>query len=171
MRRPWFKLEACDEDFLRWGPQRQIGVFEIPHPADGVWAALTSDDALRWCRALSGVTWTSPRPFGEGTTRTARTPGGALALKEIYFRWEEGRRKSFYVSEATLPLFRRFAEDYLVEELSPSSCRFTWTVASESPPAARPGDPINALVTRSLFRDTRRYFGATQPLGEQTTAR
>jgi hypothetical protein len=170
MRRPWFKLEACGEDFLRWEPQRQVAVFEIPHPAGHVWAALTSDDALKWCRALSGVTWTSPRPFGEGTTRTARTRGGALALREIYFRWEEGRRNSFYVSEATLPLFRRFAEDYLVEEISPSSCRFTWTVANESPPAARPGDPINALITRSLFRDTQRYFGATQVPGGQATA-
>ena len=170
MRRPWFKLEACGEDFLRWEPQRQVAVFEIPHPAGHVWAALTSDDALKCCRALSGVTWTSPRPFGEGTTRTARTRGGALALREIYFRWEEGRRNSFYVSEATLPLFRRFAEDYLVEEISPSSCRFTWTVANESPPAARPGDPINALITRSLFRDTQRYFGATQVPGGQATA-
>lgn len=137
-------------------------MLEIPQPAERVWAALTSDDALKWCRALSGVTWTSPRPFGAGTTRTARTPGGALALKEIYFRWDEGRRKSFYVSEATLPLFRRFAEDYLGEGSSPSSCRFTWTVANESPPAARPGDAINAFITRSLFRDTGRHFGASQ---------
>jgi hypothetical protein len=90
-----------------------------------------------------------------------KTPLGALVLKEVYFRWEQGRRKSFYVAEATLPLFRYFAEDYLVEELSPSSCRFTWTVASEAAPAARPGAPVNALVTRSLFADTRRHFGAT----------
>jgi hypothetical protein len=88
-------------------------------------------------------------------------PLGALTLNETYFRWEEGRRKSFYVAEATLPLFRRFAEDYLVEETSPSTARFTWTVASEAPPAARPGNPINALITRSLFRDTQRHFGAT----------
>ena len=79
----------------------------------------------------------------------------------MYFRWEDGRRKSFYVSEATLPLFRRFAEAYLIEETSQSSSRFTWTVASEAPPAARPGKPINAFITRSLFTDTRRHFGAT----------
>jgi hypothetical protein len=161
MPRPWFKLSVCDEDFLLSAPQRQVGVFDIPQAAERVWAQLTSDETLSWCRALAGVTWTSARPFGEGTTRTVRTPLGALALKEVYFGWEEGRRKSFYVSEATLPLFRRFAEDYLVEGTSPSSCRFTWTVASEAPPAARPGNPINALITRSLFRDTRRHFSAT----------
>ena len=161
MRRPWFKLRAADEQFLDSAPQRQVAVLEIPEPADRVWAELTSDQTLSWCRALAGVTWTSPRPFGVGTTRSVKTPLGALVLNEVYFRWEEGTRKSFYVNEATLPLFRRFAEDFLVEDLSPSRSRLTWTVASETPPAARPGNPINALITRSLFRDTRRHFGAT----------
>ncbi len=159
MNRPWFKLKSCDEDFLSSAPQRMVDTIEIAQPADSVWADLTSDGTLSWCRLLAGVTWTSPRPFGQGTTRTVRTPLGVLVLKEVYFRWEEGRRKSFYVAEATAPLFRTFAEDYLVEETSPSSCRFTWTVAFEAPPAARPGNPINRLITRSLFRDTRRHFG------------
>jgi hypothetical protein len=161
VRRPKFKLKACDGEFLERAAHRDVGVFEIPQPAEAVWSALTADDTLSWCRALSGVTWTSPRPFGEGTTRTVKAAFGALVLDEVYFRWEEGRRKSFYISEATLPLFRRFAEDYLVEELTPASCRFTWTVANEVPPAARPGNPINAMVTRSLFRDTRRHFAAS----------
>jgi hypothetical protein len=160
VQRRWFKLTPCDEDFLESDPRRQVGVFEISQPAARVWEALTSDDALSWCRALSSVTWTSPRPFGVGTTRTVRLPLGAMSLKEVYFRWQDGRRKSFYVSEATLPLFRRFAEDYLVEETSPSSCRFTWTVASEPSPVGRPGAPLNALAARRLFSDTRRHFGA-----------
>jgi hypothetical protein len=160
MRRPQFKLRVCDADFLASAADRQADTMEIAQPAERVWAELTSESALSWCRALAGVTWTSPRPFGVGTTRTVRTPLGLLVLKEVYFRWEEGRRKSFYVSEATLPLFRCFAEDYLVEETSPTSCRFTWTVASEAPPVARPGRPVNDLITRSLFSDTRRHFGA-----------
>jgi Polyketide cyclase / dehydrase and lipid transport len=160
MWRPWFKLKECGAEFLDSAPQRQVGVFEIPRSAQSVWEELTSDETLGWCRALADVTWTSPRPFGVGTTRTVRTPLGAVVLNEVYFRWEDAKRKSFYVAEATLPLFRRLAEDYLLEELSPSSCRLTWTVASEAPPAARPGNPINALITRSLFSDTRRHFDA-----------
>ena len=159
MKRPWFKLESADQNFLSCSSERMVDTMEIGLPASAVWAELTSDETLSWCRSLAGVTWTSPRPFGQGTTRTVRTPLGLLALKEVYFRWEEGQRKSFYVAEATAPLFRIFAEDYLVEEVSPSSCRFTWTVAFDAPPAARLGNPINRLITRSLFRDTRRHFG------------
>ena len=160
-RRMRFKLRPGDDDFLQAAPQRQVSVFEIPQPADRVWAELTSDETLRWCRALSGVIWTSTRPFGVGTTRTVTARPRALALNEVYFRWDEGRRKSFYVSETTLPLFRCFVEDYLIEEISPPSCRFTWTVASEAPLVARPGNLINALITRSLFRHTRHHFDAT----------
>ena len=159
MKRPWFKLKPADENFFSSAPQRLADTMEIARPAGDVWADLTSDGALSWCRLIGAVRWTSPRPFGEGTTRTVRTSPGMLELKEVYFRWEEGRRKSFYVAEANAPLFRTFAEDYLVEEVSPSSCRFTWTVALEVPPAARPGNPINQLIVRSLFRDTRRHFG------------
>jgi hypothetical protein len=159
VKRPWFKLTPGDESFLSSAPQCMADTMEIGWPADAVWADLTSDETLSWCRLLAGVSWTSTRPFGQGTTRTVSTPGGMLALKEVYFRWEEGKRKSFYVAEATAPLFRTFAEDYLVEEISPSNCRFTWTVAFEAPPVARLGDPINRLITRSLFRDTRRHFG------------
>jgi len=155
-----FKLRPGDDEFLQSAPQRHVGVFEIPQTADRVWEDLTSEHTLGWCRALRSVTWTSARPFGVGTTRTVKPGLPGLALGEVYFRWEEGRRKSFYIAEATLPLFRCFAEDYVVEETSPTSCRFTWTVANEAPPAARPGNPINALITKSLFSDTRRHFGA-----------
>jgi hypothetical protein len=160
MRRHWSALQPVDEGFFDDAPQRYVAAIDIPLSAERVWADLTSDAALAWCRMLTSITWTSPRPFGVGTTRTARVGRGALTINERFFRWEEGRRKSFYVVEASLPLFRRLGEDYLVEETSATTCQFTWTLAAEPRPAARPGAPVNALLARSLFRDTRRHFGA-----------
>jgi hypothetical protein len=86
---------------------------------------------------------------------------GALVVEERYFRWEEGRRKSFYALRTSLPLFRRLAEDYLVEETAAGASRFTWTIAADPHPAARLGDPFNALIVKGLFNDTRRHFAAT----------
>ncbi len=160
MSRRMFAMQPCDQTFFDAAPKRYVDTMDIPLPAQQVWAELTADGALGFCRMLTGATWTSARPFGVGTTRTMGVIFGALVIHERFFRWEEGRRKSFYVYEASLPLFRRLAEDYLVEETSSTSCRFTWTIAAEPSPAGRPGAPVNALLMRSFFRDTRRHFNA-----------
>jgi hypothetical protein len=159
IRLPTFSSAPVDESFFDLAPFQLRGEFEVPRPASDVWAELTADEPLAWCRILRRVTWTSPRPFGVGTTRTASALGGLNVLHEEFFRWEEGRRKSFFVQEASLPLFSRFAEDYLVEPVSAGSCRFTWTIAAEPRPAARLGTPLNRRLLETLFRDTRRHYG------------
>jgi hypothetical protein len=156
--RPWFKNEPVDETFFGTAPVKLGDTFDIARPAAEVWADLTADTTLWWCRILDDVRWTSPRPFGVGTTRTVKSLKGANVINEHFFRWEEGRRKSFYVVEASAPLFKRFAEDYLVEPASDSSCRFTWTIAYESRPAMRLGRPVNDRILRTLLTDTRRHY-------------
>jgi hypothetical protein len=153
------RLQPADQAFIDSPPQNTTGVFAISRPAAEVWQAITADDALHWCRVLSGVKWTSPRPFGVGTTREVKVLGGMLKAKEYFFAWEEGRRKSFYVTEANLPLFRRLAEDYLLEPTGDSSCRFTWRIAYE--PSLLGKGPANGVLLGSLMRDTRKFFGAT----------
>jgi hypothetical protein len=152
-------LQPVDETFLDSAPVRFSETFAIPKPAPEVWAELTREGSLDFCRALKGAHWISPRPFGVGTSRIMKTTGGALSLTETYFRWEEGRRKSFYVEAVNLPLFKRFAEDYLVEP-DGDGCRFTWTIAAEPTPLGRPGAPVNRLLVKSMFADTRKHFGA-----------
>jgi len=155
-----FKLQPVDETFFETAPRRFVETFEIAQPARDVWDDLVADGALSFCRSLRGARWTSPRPFGVGTTRTMPALFGALVVEETYFRWEDGRRQSFWVDRASLPLFRRFAEDYLVEETSPTTSRFTWTIALDPHPLARPGGAVNALIVKGLFNDTRRHFAA-----------
>lgn len=158
MKSPSFELQPVDEAFFKSAPFQLAETFNIARPAGEVWAELTGDDPLYWCKLLKDVTWTSPKPFGVGTTRTVRTVANASVFKEQFFIWEEGRRKSFYVAEANGPLFKHFAEDYLVEPTSDSSCDFTWTIAAEPHKAARLTSPVNKLILSSLLRDTRKHF-------------
>jgi polyketide cyclase/dehydrase/lipid transport protein len=153
-------LAPIPESFFESAPMRLRDVMSIPLSAEALWARLTGESPFAWCRLVKLTEWTSPQPFGVGTTRTAWALGGALVLYERFFRWEEGRRQSFGVERASLPGYRRFAEDYLVEPVSESSCRFTWTIAAELAPFARAAAPVNAMVARSLFRDTRKHFTA-----------
>jgi hypothetical protein len=154
-----FATQPVDGAFFDTAPVRLKGTFDIAQPAPDVWAELTADNPLAWCKILTEIIWTSERPFAVGTTRTARSLGGTSVINERYFRWEDGRRQSFYAVEASAPLWRRFAEDYLVEPTSETSCRFTWIIAFEPKPATRVTNPVNKRLLGTLFRDTAKHYG------------
>ena len=159
--KPSFKAQPVDETFFDDAPLRLAADFDIPRTAAQIWTDLTNDNPLRWCRILTRIEWTSPRPFGVGTTRTVRSLGGSTLFNEQFFRWEEGRRQSFHVVEANSPMFRRFAEDYLVEPTGEISCRFSWVIAIEPQPAIRIANPVNSALLGTMFTDTRRHYGLT----------
>jgi hypothetical protein len=158
MRRPWFKNESVDETFFDSAPVHLSDTFAIRKPGAEVWNDLTADRTLYWCRILDDVSWTSPRPFTVGTTRTVKSLKGANVINEYFFRWEEGRRKSFYVVDSSAPMFKRFAEDYLVEPTSDAACRFTWTIAWEPSAIGKPGNALNKRILGSLLADTRKHY-------------
>ena len=56
---------------------------------------------------------------------------GGSTMRERYFRWDEGKSHAFYVYESTIPILRRFAEDYIVEPAGDQTL-FTWVVAIEA---------------------------------------
>lgn len=147
-----------DETFFETAPLKLRGEFEASRPAAAVWAELTEPNPLGWCRIINRIEWTSPQPYGVGTTRTVYSLAGTNVLRERFFRWEEGARKSFYVIEASVPLFRAFAEDYLVEPTGPDSCRFTWTIAAEPNRVTALGNPFNKRLLGTLLTDTRKHF-------------
>jgi hypothetical protein len=149
-------LPAVDETFLASAPSRFVETIEVALPADTVWAELTRDGTLDWCRGLN-ITWLSPRPFGVGTKRQAKLLG-VLRVQEEYFVWEEGRRMAFYVTSVRPPAYRRSAEDYLVETLGADRCRFTWTLAFDLTLLGKLNSPLSAPIIRRMFADTRRHF-------------
>lgn len=162
MRRPWFEPRPVEDvRFFDEAPVRLSAALAIDRPAAAVWSDLTGEAPLAWCRILDRVTWTSERPFGVGTTREVVALRGLNVFRERFIRWEEGRRKSFTVVQASAPLVRAFAEDYLVEPTGEGSCTFTWTIAYEPSAAGRPGEPVNRRLLSSLFKDTRKHYGAT----------
>lgn len=154
-----FSCAPTDESFLTSAPKIYQDSFDIPLPAAAVWADLTGDSALHWCKALTGVKWTSPAPHGVGATKTVKVLG-LISLDERYIAWEEGRRKVFVGAQCNLPLIKRIAEDYVIEPTGDASCRFTWTIAIEATAAGKPGAPMNAAIFKSFFKDTRKHYSA-----------
>ena len=155
-----FALEPADEDFLANAPQRYSHSMQLPVPPERVWAVLAGDEPMDFVRGLT-IRWTSPAPRGVGATRRANGAFGAIRLDERYFIWAHGQRTTFTVESSNVPLFRRFAEDYLVEPTA-SGCRFTWVFAVE-PRGPRPIGAANGTAQRAMFaqmaRDFRKHFG------------
>lgn len=113
-----FSLSAADAAFIRSAPLVITHRIESEATCESLWQTLTSDGALTsWAHGITGADWTSDRPFCVGTTRTVRA-GAFAALNERFFRWDEGRRMTFYVESASLPGFKRFAEDLVLEPTS-----------------------------------------------------
>ena len=126
----WHSLEPADAAFLASAPHVFRYQKRYAATPEKVWESLVSDESLAaWGPMITKVTWTSPRPFGVGTTREVTAPGGST-MRERYFQWDEGHSHSFYVYESAIPVFKRFAEHYLVEPAG-SETLFTWTVAIE----------------------------------------
>ena len=157
----WDPLEPADADFFASAPHAFRYQKRFAAPPEQVWESLTSDASVAaWTPAIKEVTWTSPRPFGVGTTREVAAP--ALArVRERFFRWDEGSGYSFWVYESTLRLFTRFAEDYVVEP-DGDGTSFTWTVAIE--PKGRLALPVKVLAPAlkagfgRIPSDGQRYF-------------
>ena len=152
-------LEPVDDSYFERAPQRFSHTWSIAQPAEMVWGELVGNQPLHWCRGLS-VRWTSPRPFGVGTTRAVKVLGGLSAGEEHFFIWEEGRRCAFYFRYANLPVFKSLAEDYLVEPDDTGRCRLTWRIGVTPSLLGKPGTPLNKLLFASFFHDTGRYFNA-----------
>ncbi|WP_123023552.1 SRPBCC family protein [Mycolicibacterium stellerae] len=157
----WYPLESADADFFESAPQVFTYQKRFAASPAQVWEQLTSDASLAaWGPAIKKVTWTSARPFGVGTTRDVVGPGG-VTMRERFFRWEEGTRKSFAVYESTLPLFKRFAEDYIVEP-DGAETLFTWALALEPKGALSLPFKVLAPAVKAAFGripgDGQRYW-------------
>jgi Polyketide cyclase / dehydrase and lipid transport len=157
----WYPLEAADENFLKSAPHVFTYQKRFAAPPQTVWESLVSDESIAaWGSTLKSVTWTSPRPFGVGTTREVAPPVGPR-MRERYFLWEEGRRHAFAAYESTAQLFNRFAEDYLVEPDGDDTL-FTWVLALE--PKSKLALPVKVLapVIKAAFgkmpSDGQRYW-------------
>jgi carbon monoxide dehydrogenase subunit G len=160
----WHQLERPELSTFTTAGQLYRYPAKFAAPPERVWQSLVSDESVAaWGVGVSSLTWTSPRPFGVGTTRSVVLPLRAMTLHEEFFRWDEGRGYSFYVVEANRPGVRSFAENY---ELEPDGkgTLFTWTIAIDPAPrlagVMKAAAPLSRASFGMLVKAGRKYFAA-----------
>jgi hypothetical protein len=158
----WRTLQPADSSVFVDAPIVYRFPVRLPVPPERVWESLASDRSMwDWGVGVKRLTWTSPRPFGVGTTREVVLPYGTMTVREEFFRWDEGSGFSFYVVEANRPGFVRFAEDYVIEP-DGEGCVFTWTIALEPKPGLlrvmRLAGPLNKMAFGQVPRAAKKHF-------------
>jgi hypothetical protein len=161
----WHTLEPADSSIFSDAPIVYRFPVRLPVPAERVWESLASERSMwDWGLGVKRLTWTSPRPFGVGTTREVVLPLNSMIVRERFFRWDEGKGYSFYVAETNRPLVVRFAEDYVIEPDGDGSV-FTWTIALEPRrgllPVMRAAGPLNRMAFGQVPRAAKKYFART----------
>jgi hypothetical protein len=160
--KPFFPCRPVTLDFFTSAPQRFVTEVDLDCTPARLFAIM--DDEASWpvwvSPGIQRVVWTSPRPHGEGTTRTVHMPGG-LEVYEHFFLWNPGREVAFYLTGTTQKVWERFAERYEVTPVGTNGCRLRWTLAYE--PAggfARAHflvKPFMALALRFYLRKLKTY--------------
>jgi len=145
-----FPCHPVDASFFDTAPMRFRSTVELAaRPAD-VFAIFEDGESWpRWFHGIHKVVWTSDKPYGVGTTRTVWLTG--VTVQERFFRWEQDRRLSFYLTGHSMPLAHALAEDYLLDEVAAGKTRFTYNVAIEPRLALRLGGPITQTYFGSMF--------------------
>ena len=89
---------TVDEHLLETAKARAVAEREMTVSAEQLYATLEDGPAWsKWTGVIREVTWTSPKPFAIGTTRTLKLAGG-VTLDEVFWAWEPNRRMGFSVT-------------------------------------------------------------------------
>ena len=145
MAKPLKVHKSVGEEYLATAKQGSA-VHRYPFPPQMVWNALLDAETWTLWLPITKVTWTSPKPWGPGTTRTVEI--GEQKVEETFFAWEEGRRMAFRFERSTLPVSAA-VEDYRVVPVE-GGCEMRWSGKASAPLFL--GGLITAQLTKGLVR-------------------
>ncbi len=125
---PYFPTERVDVSDPAATAQRYISKVELPVSAARLFEIFEDPESwTKWVLGIKKVVWTSPQPYGIGTTRTVIFTGG-MEVYEDFTEWQAPHKLRFTFTGITQGIWSAFGEDYVVEERGPDKCHLTWTV-------------------------------------------
>ena len=150
-----FSCRAVDESFLASAPMRFVNEVVLDAPPEAVFRMFEDGDSWsKWIKGIKSVEWTSPKPFGVGTTRTVTLD--AMKVKEYFFIWEQNKRFTFYFVSTGVPFVKALCEDYVLEPVGDGKTKFTYTVACEPSLPLKLSGPVGKFALGKMFKDATR---------------
>lgn len=145
----------ADLSFIEKAKVKEVNTVVLPASAERVFAIFRDGDAWpNWFGGMDKVEWTSPEPFGVGTTRSVWL--GPLRVDELFFDWVDDRRFAFHFSGTSLPFVKTLVEEYVLEPLGDDRCCFTYTVAYDPAFPLSLTGPVGRAALARTFRNATR---------------
>lgn len=147
-----FRLEDHDDPDL--DRASHAFVFRVPSrlgPAETFDFLCEIARDAEWFPDFVDGAWETPTPHGVGSTRWFRSE--LLWLRERFVAWAPGERFAFIGTETTLPLMRRFAEDYHFTPTLHGGSEVTWRILYTPRTMFRPLHPILRPVFAKMFQE------------------
>lgn len=124
-----YECKTVGLDFLETAKHRYVAEEIIAATPEQIFEAFEDAHAWTvWATPIQKVEWTSPKPFGIGTTRLVYMSGDMIG-DEVFIAWEPGKRMAFCFTACSQNSTESFAEDYQVTDLGDGTCRVVWTMA------------------------------------------
>jgi uncharacterized protein YndB with AHSA1/START domain len=154
-----YPCDKVDDTWIDSAPVRLVNGVDIDATPEQIWTALEDASAWpRWATVITNVEWTSPQPFGIGTTRTVTMRGRMVAYEE-FITWEQPSRMGFRFNEASMDGVRAFAERYTLDPLPGGGTRVVWVMAMAPKGVSKVIVPVTRLPMRLAFGRMLRRFG------------
>ncbi len=155
---------AVDMDFFDQAPYCFTATETVKASPEAIFAVFEDADSWpAWADPIQHVEWTSPQPFGLGTTRTVSMMGGLIGWEE-FIAWERGKRMAFCFTHVAKDNIESFAEDYVVEDRGDGTCQVSWRMAMAPKGASKVFmplfSPVMGFMVRRMFRKFRQYTEA-----------
>ncbi len=149
------QCKTVDIDFIQRATTVVRSSTVLDASAEAVFGIFSeAEEWPKWFKGITKVVWTTPKPFGVGTTRTVSL--GALKVEEYFFAWEDDRRFAFCFTSTNLPFVKALVEEYCLVPLGENSCEFTYTVAYDPALPLRLTGPIGRAALRRTFKQATR---------------
>jgi uncharacterized protein YndB with AHSA1/START domain len=153
-----FSLRREDLSFAERAPVVVRAEVSVPASPAEVWPAFAGAPAwVDWFTGMKDAHYTSPAPYGVGSTRSVRVMG--LEADETILAFDPGKRFAFRVDAANLPMLRALVE-IVTLEADGAGTRVVYRQALEAKPWLR---PLLPLLRGQMERGLRRGLDGLAP--------
>jgi len=153
-----FPLRSEDLSFVERAPVVVRAEVSVPASPAAVWPAFADAPAwVDWFTGMKDAHYTSPAPYGVGSTRSVRVMG--LEADETILAFDPAERFAFRVDSANAPMLRALVEVVTLEPVG-ASTRVVYRQALEPKPWLR---PLLPLLRRQMERGLRRGLDGLAP--------